>query len=283
MFNWFNNKSRNIDNSLTINLFAPEKNIDGLYFKLAIFYHSVFYDKLHEILSCIYSKYNGDVFKFVPPSYVLNDSYIGIKGVFEKIDQRPDFKELKIIDFKAFPDLYGNHHEQIILWENMSKGYFEDNKTLQNRVIQPYPLSNDVRVAFIELDNLLKQHAEAKSAILNPSNNNIYTISSISIDTSKRILIYKSNKTDVDIETKEFKFLIKLLQNRGLIVRNKIMAEYLDWKPMSHEEDGDFSQRLKDLKQGLGSKLIKLRLPEDEVQKIKDSIIANRKYGYKAI
>jgi len=282
MFDWIFRKAQNND-ALTLDILHHGKDIAEMYPKLEIFYHYTLYEKLVEILICTYSGYNGDVFRFLPPPDYLDDLYERLRRAFIEIDKKPYLKELHIIDFIGFPDLYGNHHEQIAIFENSIKLFLEDKEVLRKNVPQMYPLSYEIKTIFADVDKLIIRHNEAKENLLHPQGKGVYSLDNLFIDLQKGQLSYKKIRKDVPLEVKEFKFLTKLLANRGVIIRNKDMARYLGWKPMEHEEDKDFSQKLKDTKQSLGEKLITLGITKTEVKQIKDRIVSNQNYGYKII
>lgn len=282
MFNWvFRTGKKNPDDfdALQIPILDRYLGIERLYFKLANFYHFLLFSKLVNILDTVYGKYD-DIFNFLPPSDLLNDMYQNVKSSWDRIDKREDFSSLKIMDFKAWPDLYGNHHERIKLWKNLSKDYFEDIKLLKKRVIQEYPISNDVRVAFVDIDKLSNEHGASRSKISNKKSKQLDN-KDIFIDEERGLLIFGDLKKDISIENKEYKFFLLLQKNKGKIVKNKEMAYLLGWKPFDYETDRDFSQKLKDLKQSLGDSLIKIGINEDAVKRFKNRIMANRGLGYK--
>jgi DNA-binding winged helix-turn-helix (wHTH) protein len=271
MFIWPFGKSW-IEDSYTITIFDGDTDFSRLYSKLAIFYHYLLYSKIVDILNCVYNSYNGDVFKFLPPPDYLDDLYKRVWHAFKQVDRRPDFRQLKIVDFKSYPSLFANHHEQIKLWEKFKITYFKDRSFLKKRVPQQYPISNEVRVAFDDIDKLIKIHNKAKRAMLNSKKDKKIEFNEMFLNLKTCTLQFKDNKPIKIIPTnQEIKLLMLLLENKNVVVNYEIIAKNIGINSYHGEITEDVTGAIKIIKNKLNSLLDKAGFRKNIIENVRGS------------
>lgn len=271
MFNWLFRKTQTYNVS-QLAILDSQTNLASLYPKLAIFYHSLLYSKLVDILNCVYYSYKGDVFKFIPPPDYLDDLYQRIWYAFRQIDRRPDFRDLKIMDFKSYPSLFNNHHEQIKLWEKFKNAYYKDRITLRKRVPQQYPISNEIRVVFDDIDKLIKIHNRAKRAILTPKKDKKLEFNEMFLNLKACTLQFKDNKPIKIIPTnQEVKLLVLLLDNKNVVVDYEAIAKRLEINSYHGVVNEEVTGAIKIIKNKLNTLLDKAGFRKGIIENVRGS------------
>ena len=253
-----------------VDLLDPKADLEHFYRKAALYYHCVFYCKIVSILETIYGRYNGDYSKYIPPSERLDDLYTRIYRAFNKIDRRPDFSSLRITVFGGFPDLYGNHLDQLALWERIGSSYYEDIETLKTRPIQNYPLSDDVRLTFFDIDVAIEEHKKKRETTVTINDNSVYKTGYVTLDINQSILQFKDNRPiKISPDNQEIELLRLLLENIDKVVTYETIAKTLQPNAYNGEVTEEVKNAIKMVKKKLTDLLTDAKFKKDAIQSIR--------------
>lgn len=268
---WLFNRTQPAD-ALHIAILDPKTDLGHLYYKASLFYHSTLYNKLFEILDCVYAGYNGDVLKYNQPSDHLNDLYLKLKVAFERIDNRPEFSDLQIVDFSGFPDLYGNHHEQVSLWEGLVKDYTQDKDTLKKRIVQQYPLSDDVRLAFYDIDKQIEAHKQTRGHSVSDDNERVIKLNEVTLNMEKSTLQYKDNQPVKIVPTnQEIKLLMLCLQHSNAVVSYGDIAKEMNLNSYRGEVTEEVLNAVKIVKNKLSNLLSRAGFRKNVIESVRNN------------
>lgn len=269
IFNWALDKLP-VKEQVNEGILSSKTDLVHFYHKAAVFYHFSFYCKLVSILECVYGYYNGNYSKYIPPSERLNDLYVMILCAFNRIDQRPDFSSLQIMTFDGFPDLYGNHLDQLELWERISFNYREDIETLKKRPVQKYPISDDVRLAFYDIDLALEKHKEQRKAKVIINEKGVYRAGDAVLDLTQSTLQFRDNKPlTITPSNQEIGLLCLLLENIDKVVTYDTIAKELEINAYRGDANDEVKNAIKMVKKKLADLLTNAKFKKDTIKSIK--------------
>jgi len=187
------------------------------YFYLAV------HIKLYEILSVVYNDYKSEpdhVFVYVDTR--LNDIFLELLNLWKKLDKYPFIQEKQLGQYNGFDSLNADSDYRRKIWETSKHTLFEDIEELPS--LSTIPLSNDLKSAFLEIDNLLVEHKKKKQRIL--WGDGVLEYKALKFDLNKSTLqVNNSEPVLINTETKVFTFLILLVKHAGKIVSYEDISE----------------------------------------------------------
>lgn len=133
--------------------------------KYAKQFHFQIYCKLIEILDIVYSDYPVGKYFFVPVEDRLEDLFDKLEFIFEWFDREDEFQNLKITSIKGFR-LVGYFNFYIEHWASLKDSYYEDVEILKENTRLVTVMPPDLKLAFNEIDDLLKEHSKKKNKLL---------------------------------------------------------------------------------------------------------------------
>lgn len=245
------------------------RDIPKLSKKWIEYFYIAVHIKLYEVLSVVYSGYENQpdhVFVYVDSR--LDDLFLELLNLWKRLDEYPFIQEKKLGQYNGFGSLNADSDYRRKVWEKSKQTLFEDVEELPS--LSTIPLSNDLKSAFLEIDNLLVEHKEKKQKTL--FGNGILEHKALKFDLNKStVQVNNSRPILINTETQVFALLILLIQNVGTPVSYEKIAKALS---ISNNQ-----RNIQFIKRDIYSTLTELGIEEEVAKEIRDYVVFTRNLG----
>jgi hypothetical protein len=235
------------------------------------FYFAV-HIKLFEILSVAYDGYEEQpdhVFVYVDTR--LDDLFLELRSLWQRLDKYPFIQEKKLGQYDGFRSLNADSDFKRKLWIVSKQTLFEDINDLPK--LSTIPLSNDLKSAFLEIDNLLLEHKKKKQTTL--FGDGILEYEMLKFDLTKSTLtVNNSNPIPINQEIQVFAFLIMLIKSVGHVVTYDEIT-----KTLGIGSDKSGRRNLQFIKRDIFNKFLELGFSKKVAGEIRDYVVFVRNQG----
>lgn len=260
-----------------IQILGNGNDIGKLSKKWVKYFYFALHIKIFEILSTVYEGYEAQKeHTFVTIDNRFDDLFLELLKSWKLFDKYPFIQKLKLGEYKGFSSLNSNVPNQKQLWLACKKAFVADLAELPK--LPTLPLSNDLKLAFLEADKLIAEHKIKKNIAL--FGNGILEHRDLKINlNSCTISINNSQPVPISTKTKEYSLLILLLQNTGTVVTYKHIAEHLEINNYDDSVNADVRRYIQGMKRDLGIKLSAVGFSKKEANTVRSYISFVRNIG----
>lgn len=266
----------NIGNSEYFDVLETGKDISKLSNKWIWYFYIATHIKMYEILSAVYDDYDNQpdhVFVYVDTR--LDDLFLELLRLWKTLDRYPFIQEKKLGQYDGFKSLNAESDYRREVWVASKKILFEDINDLPK--LSTIPLSNDLKLAFLEIDNLLLEHRKKKEKML--FGEGLLEYKSLKINLNDCTLsINNSKPVAINPETKEFAFLTLLLRKLGKVVGYKEISQVLDLNA-GVGDDTLVKRNIQFVKRDIYNKIAELGFSKKEAKEIRNYVRFVRNQG----
>ncbi len=265
-------KNLNLDNGNDnyLQILGSGKDIGKLSTKWLRLYYFAIHMELYKVLCAVYDGYNeSHTNVFVPVSTILDDLFLDLLRAWKRLDEYPFAQDMKLAQFKGFGSLNDDSEYRKKLWKGSKKYFIEDIKGIEE--LPRTQLTNDLRLTFRQIDELIEKHEEKKKLIL--FGDEIIEYGILKIDLNDFTISTKT-KTNVPFNpnTREFKLLVLLMKSVGKAIKYKILAQELELNAFDGDVTSDVKSDIHQIKKGVYHKLIDLGFLKKEAKTVRDYI-----------
>lgn len=273
---WFS-KAHSGKYSDYLEVLGEGKDINTLSKKWIWYFYIAAHIKLFEILSAVYDDYDKQpdhVFVYVDTR--LDDLFLELRSLWKKLDSYPFIQEKKLGQYDGFKSLNADSDYRRKVWIASKKTLFEDINDLPK--LSTIPLSNDLKLAFLEIDNLLVEHKAKKRKTLFGDGILEYKALKFNLNDST-LCVNNSQPVPVSTKTQVFALLILLIKNVGKVVTYDVIAKELDLNSYDGKVDSDIQRNLQTIKRDIASRIIDLGFDEEVAKEIREYVRFVRNQG----
>lgn len=245
------------------------RDIPKLSKKWVKYFYIAIHIKLYEILGVVYNGYeNQPDHVFVHVDTRLDDLFLEILNLWKKLDRYPFIQEMKLGQYEGFKSLNADSEYRRKVWEASKHTLFEDVEELSN--LSTIPLSNDLKSAFLEIDNLLIEHKVQKQKTL--FGDGILEYKALKFDLNKStVQVNNSEPILINTEIQVFALLILLIKSVDTPVSYEEIAKALS---ISNNQ-----RNIQFIKRDIYSTFTELGIEEKVAKEIRDYVVITRNLG----
>jgi len=239
------------------------------------YYYLTIHTQLFKILSTVYDSYtNEHENTFIPVNTRLDDLYIDLHKMWKKFDSYPFIQELKLGQYDGFKSLNDESEYRKKLWKACKQTLFEDIDNMPD--LPTYQLTNDLKLAFKEIDELLEVH---KILINKTLFGDTITYKKLTLNKITDTFSVNNGKP-INITSKALMFLKLMVENIGKPVTYKQIAETLDLQCFLNEVDSAVRLEIQQQKKEISENLVAKRIDKKTADEIRNYIEPITKKGY---
>lgn len=246
------------------------EDISKLSQKWIKYYYLTIHAKMYSILSTVYDSYTDEHENiFVPVNTRLDDLYLDLRNTWRKFDSYPFIQEMKLGDYKGFGSLNAEPEYRKRLWKSCKNMLLEDTQGIPE--LPTHQLTNDLKLAYKEIDELIKEHEILVKNTLFGTGIIEYKIFKINTN-DYTVSINGSEWKPFNPNTQEFVLLLLLLRNIGKPITYHEMATELKLNAFDGDVTSDVKSSIQQIKKGVFYKIRDLGFSEKDSKTVRDYI-----------
>jgi hypothetical protein len=244
--------------------------------KWLIYYYLLIHSKLYEVLGVTYDGYeNQPQYVFVPVDTRLDDLFLELLKGWKILDKYPFIDALKLGQYNGFRSLNGDTEYRKGFWK-ASKCCFKEDIENMCKDLSLDPLSNELKGIFLEIDELISNHAKLKQEVLNA---NVITYKKVTLNIEADTITVANGKA-INLTSNALRLLKLMLENVGKTVTYKQIAETLNTQSYTDCVDSAVKLDIQQIKKDISETLVASGVDKTTANEVRNYLEPIRDTGY---
>jgi len=239
------------------------------------YYYLSIHVKLFGILSAIYNPYKDNHENtFVPVNTRLDDLYLDLRKTWKRLDSYPFIQEMELGQYDSFGSLNTDSEYRKRLWKACKQTLFEDINDIPE--LPTYQLTNDLKLAYKEIDELLEEH---KTLVNKTLFGDAITYKKLTLNKTEDTFSINNGKP-INITSKALLLLKLMIENIGKPVTYEQIAQTLVIQCYTDKVDSAVRLEIQQKKKEILETLVSSGIDEKTANEVRNYLKPIAKKGY---